>query len=257
MHHIITGATRGIGRAIAQNLAAKGLPTVLVARRNDAGSALAAEIGARFVPGDLSTVAGIRATAAALAGLPIASLIHNAGVWPRRREIGPDGLELAFVVNHLAPYLLNRLLADALAGARIVQVSAGLYVFGRVDLARTPTGESFSGLRTYADSKRCNVLLSRRYVPPGATLNLVHPGVVRTTLGEGGVGDFLLRPLKRFWLSPEVGALGPVRLATDPALHGVSGRWYDQEMEKPWHAASDAPELAEALEAHAVRVGGL
>ena len=75
---------------------------------------------------------------------------------PRR-----NGLEQAFVTNHLAPFLLNHELEPLLvaSGARVVQVSAGLYVKGRADPARTPTGLDFHPVRTYADTKLCNLLL--------------------------------------------------------------------------------------------------
>src|SRR5687767_9688145 len=127
----VTGANRGIGEAIARDLVAKGRKVALVVRRPEAALELARSRGAppgqtAVVAGDLSTLAGIRAAAAGiLACGPLDVLVHNAGLWPRSRVLGPDGLESAFVVNHLAPFLLDALLLPALAsgGGRVVLVS--------------------------------------------------------------------------------------------------------------------------------------
>jgi NAD(P)-dependent dehydrogenase (short-subunit alcohol dehydrogenase family) len=178
------------------------------------------------------------------------------------KELNADGLEASFVVNHLAPWILNRVLHPQLrsSGARVVQVSAGLFAAGHVDLHRTPTGEDFSALRTYANTKRANVFASRwlaaRWDVP---LNLVHPGVVRTGLGDsgGGVLDLLMRPVKALWLSPAEGARGPCHLATNPALAGRSGLWYDRLDERPWPAAAEDSALGEALAQQADRLAGL
>ena len=261
--YVLTGGTRGIGAAIAASLVAQGHTVALVARRVDVAQAQAAQLSATgpgqasVVPGELGSLAGAAAAVAAIAGLsePIAALIHCAGIWPTRRELSPEGLERAFVVNHLAPLALNRGLSARLAGdgARVVQVSAGLYVLGRISLEQTPRGGDFSALRTYATTKQCNVLASRvqaaRWQAAGGpTLTLVHPGVVRTDLGvmSGPLG-WLLRQVKRTWMTPEQGAQGPVWLATDPALTGVTDQWFDQRSAQPWHAAGADLALGEAL----------
>ena len=115
-------------------------------------------------------------------------LVHNAGVWPTRLERNEDGVEQAFAVNHLAPFQLNLALEDRLR--RVVQVSAGLYVKGRVDPDRTPAGADFHRMRTYCDTKLANLLVlplfARRWQDAGVTIDAVHPGVVRTRLGDPG-----------------------------------------------------------------------
>lgn len=170
---VVTGGGRGIGYAVAAELLRNGCEVVLVARDGQRGeaarSALAASAGTRvrLVVGDLSSVRTVRATAQALRdSCPrIDVLVHNAGLWPSRRVLNEDGLEQAFATNHLAPFLLNHELEPLLtaSAARVVQVSAGLYVKGRVDPERTPTGLDFHPVRTYADTKLCNLLLVPRF----------------------------------------------------------------------------------------------
>ncbi|MEU0480402.1 SDR family NAD(P)-dependent oxidoreductase [Streptosporangium sp. NPDC006013] len=240
---VITGGNRGIGLATAEEFARRDHRVVIVAR-NPAAAGEAARLGADLVAGDLSTLKGVRAVAEALAGTcpRLDVLVHNAGVWPSARRLTEDGFEESFAVNHLAPFLLNHLLEDRLA--RVVQVTAGLYVKGRADLVRTPAGTDFSPLRTYADTKLCNLALmplwAERWKPRGITIDAVHPGVIRTGLGDrGGPVGVLLKTAKLLWKAPADGAAPVVRLALDQA---GTGRYFDVDRELP--LASVAADLA-------------
>ena len=182
---IVTGANRGIGLAVARALVARGCRVVMLSRDRERGERALDDLqgagpgAAELVVGDLASAREIRAAAAALlqACPRIDVLIHNAGLWPSRLERNEDGLEHAFVVNHLAPFLLNHLLEARLVEgrSRVVQVSAGLYVKGRPDPARTPTGEDFHPLGTYPTTKLCNLLLVPRFADRwralGVTIN--------------------------------------------------------------------------------------
>ncbi len=259
---VVTGANRGIGYAVAEQLVARGAHVVLLVRDRARGDQARQALTARgpgtvsLVLGDLGTVGDAHAAAAALrdACPRIDVLVHNAGVWPSRREVDEQGLERAFVVNHLAPFVLNHALSPRLcaARARVVQVSAGLYVKGRPDPARTPFGQDFHPLGTYPTTKLCNLLLmplfAERWRGLGVTINAVHPGVIRTGLGEreGALG-LLLRAVKRLWKSPEEGARPVVRLATDPALEGVTGRYFHLETETPLLPVAADRGMAERL----------
>jgi NAD(P)-dependent dehydrogenase (short-subunit alcohol dehydrogenase family) len=242
---VVTGANRGIGLAVSRALALEGCRVFMVvrdrARGIDAERELAAAGDVRLVQGDLSTPETTRIAARQiLEACPrIDVLIHNAGVWPTRLERDEDGIERAFAVNHLAPFLLNHLLVPALVrGSRVVQVSAGLYVKGNVDPERTPRGDDFHAIRTYATTKLANLLLLERFAEQlgahGVTINALHPGVIRTGLGDRpGLLGLLLRGVKRLWKTPEAGAVPVVRLALDPTLEGVTGRYYHLEQEMP------------------------
>jgi len=265
---IVTGGNRGIGRAVACAMADQGWRVVVLARNAEQGRAAVDALpgeGHALVVGDLADRAGVARAAdqldAACAGLD--ALVHNAGIWPSRRVLNADGVEMAFAVNHLAPYQLNLLLEDRLkeGGARVVHVNAGLYVKGKVDPEVTATGGNFHSIRTYADTKLCNAallpLFARRWENSGVTVNAVHPGVIRTGLGDrpGPLG-VLLRLVKRRWAAPEEGARPVVRLATDPALDGITGRYFDVDREIPLADAARDAGLAESLWAQAARLTG-
>jgi NAD(P)-dependent dehydrogenase (short-subunit alcohol dehydrogenase family) len=122
----------------------------------------------------------------------------------------------------------------------VVQVSAGLYVKGRVDLDRTPSGADFHRMRSYCDTKRANLLLvplfARRWQDAGVTIDAVHPGVIRTSLGDpGGALGAVLRLVKRRWAPPETGAAPVVRLADETG----TGRYFNIDTEEPLPSEAD------------------
>jgi len=264
---VVTGATSGIGLALAEALAARVGTLVLVGRDAARLDAALMRVRARAAPSaqlvamraDLSSVSATRALAARIrAELPqLHVLIHNAGIWPMKRALTAEGFEEAFAVNHLAPSVLNAALRDLLvasAPSRVVQVTAGLYVKGRVDLNGDARGARFGKLHTYPTTKLWNLLatlaLSRSLEGSGVTVNAVHPGVVRTGLGDArGLLGWAMRRVKRRWLSPAQGALGPLRLAVAPELDGVTGRYFDQLAEVPLHPSARVPGLADAVAA--------
>lgn len=271
---IVTGGNTGIGKAIAQALAAKQAHVVIVSRDPQKGAQTVADIQKAadhdkvdLVVGDLGSILSTQQLAdTLLERFPdIAVLINNAGVWPLKRQLNEDQLETAFMVNHLAPFILsNRLLPrlKANAPARIVNVNAGLYVNGKVDLDKTPYGQDFSRMGTYANTKLCNVLftreLSKRIEGSGVTVNAVHPGVIRTNLGEtSGIMGALLRLVKRSWDTPEAGAKAPVWLAASPDVDGVNGQYFNlQEVTEVNDRAKDA-ELGQKLWDLSVSLAGI
>ena len=228
---VVTGGNRGIGHAVCRSLVDKGFRVVPVVRGDAEAARLWAELDVDVVVGDLSSRRAVAALAGELLALPrIDVLVHNAGVWPTRKVCNTDGLEESFAVNHLAPFQLNLALESRLR--RVVQVSAGLHVKGRVDPDRTPAGADFHRMRTYCDTKRANLLLvpmfARRWQDAGVTIDAVHPGVIRTRLGDpGGPLGLVLRAVKRSWATPEAGAAPVVRLADQ---HGT-GRYFDVDRE--------------------------
>ncbi|MEO3787728.1 SDR family NAD(P)-dependent oxidoreductase [Actinocorallia sp. B10E7] len=239
---VITGGNRGIGLATAELLVAGGAKVALVARSREQGEAAAARLGenAELVVGDLADRAGVTALAGELRERfpDLRTLVHNAGIWPSKRVLNADGFEQAFFTNHLAPFLLNHLLEDRLeeCGSTVVQVSAGLYVKGKVDPERTPTGQDFHAIRTYADTKLANLMMlplfAERWKDAGVTVNALHPGVIRTGLGDrrGPIG-LLLKLVKRSWQPPEEGGRPVARLVTD--VPATSGAYFDVDKEIP------------------------
>lgn len=238
---VVTGGNRGIGYAVCEALARKGFQVVATTRNKEAPLPR----GVTAVEGDLSSRRTVAALAATLSDRypEIDLLVHNAGVWPTRLKLNEDGIEESFAVNHLAPFQLNLALEPSLR--RVIQVSAGLHVKGEVDPEITPWGKNFHRIRTYCDTKRANLLLipefAKRWHDAGVTIDAVHPGVIRTDLGDpGGALGVLLRLIKRRWSPPEAGAAPIVGLMTPTG----TGRYFNMEAEEP---IPEDPELAQHL----------
>lgn len=258
---VVTGANRGIGRAVAEALDARGFRVMLVGR--DAAGLEAARVSLRgpaeVVIGDLGCLSGVRAVARELLdrARTLDVLVHNAGLWPSRRERNEDGLERAFAVNHVAPFVLNHLLEERLreSRTRVIGVSAGLHVKGRVDLERTPIGDDFHPILTYATTKLCNLLMMPLWAErwsSGPTIASVHPGVIRTGLGDRpGMLGAVLSLAKRLWASPEEGARNVVRLVDQPG----TGRYFHLDQEAPF--TRDDRALARALWDRTAKIAGL
>lgn len=259
--YVVTGGNTGIGKAVALALARQQQHVVIVSRDPTEGAAAVAELrtqsgnpGVDCVTGDLGSIAGTQRLADTLLDqLPgLAVLVNNAGVWLSKRVLTSDGLETTFMVNHLAPFILSQRLLPRLQAnrpARIVNVSAGLYALGRMDLERTPYGHDFGRLRTYATTKLCNVLCTRVLAEQvdgtGVTVNAVHPGVINTKLGDmPGLLGRLLRLVKRRWATPEQGAEAPVWLATAPEVAETNGQFFDRFKPVPFAKAAQDLDLA-------------
>ena len=256
---IVTGATSGIGRALAQALATAGLTVGVVARDADRGeearSAISAASGNERVElliGDLSDLSSVRRLAETLAGAhkAIDILVHCAGVYTRRRALTADGLETMFATNHGGPFLLTNLILDQLrAGpARILVLSAPSTV--RLDFDDLQSERRFRSLSAFGASKAADLLftfeLARRLEGTRVTANAIHPGLVRTNLMRDAPA-----PLRwATWVvsrSPARAAEAIVPLALAPEYEGLTGRFYHagREIDAPPYTRD--PEVARRL----------
>jgi NAD(P)-dependent dehydrogenase (short-subunit alcohol dehydrogenase family) len=248
--YIVTGANAGIGKAVAGGLAKRSLPVLMLCRNRSKAEQAIEEIRSKvkdaeikLVIGDLSDNAGVRLAAENLLreAPRIAALINNAGIWMTRCELNADGIEQSFYVNCLAPFLLVNLLMDRLkesAPARVVNVNAALYVFGHVDMEKTPYGKDFNMFRTYCNSKLAGVIttieLARRLKGTGVTINALHPGVIRTSLGvTHDLKGKLLKLSKVLFKTPDKGAEPVIYLATSDDMKDRTGRFFMLNKEIP------------------------
>lgn len=258
MDTLVTGASRGIGRALALALARRGAPGDRVfALARDLGrlEALAGEAPgpARIVPVelDLSRLERAQKVGRELcAEVADAVLVHDAGVWPTTCQ-RVDGLEIGFLTNCLGPLALQAPLLEAGRLRRVLVVSAGLLVKGRFDPDHTPTGADFSPFRTYCSTKLAGAAAMRDVARwyPTVDFAVVHPGVVRTDLGalRGPLGA-LLGLIKRRWESPETCAARLCRLLDRPRWAEVPGEapWFFEADEAPWPVVVDRVQPAVA-----------
>ena len=243
---VVTGATRGIGRAAAMRFAELGADVVLVGRDERAlddvrleAKRVAKNDRVFWVRADYASLASVRAAGEEIVHRwpAIHVLVNNAAVNSARRAQSVDGHEMSYAVNHLAPFLLTTLLVPALAKAapsRIVEVTSIFTHLGRVD-AKDPMFERrrYDSTRAYTQSKLANTMtsieLAERLEGAGITVNCVSPGLVATDLlREHWI--FSARPLRGLWrkllLTPEQAAERIVRVATAPSLANVTGQCF-------------------------------
>jgi len=243
---LVTGATDGIGRAAATAFAARGATLTIVGRDREKTERVLAELKAGsgndkvdLLLCDLSRLAEVRRAAEEFKAKHdrLDVLANNAGATFRSPMLGPDGFELTFALNHLAPFQLTTSLLDlikATPNARVVSTSSAMQARGRLDLTKTATSLEGSGPGAYATSKLANILftkdLQRRLEGTTATANCFHPGMVRTRFGAFGSDQGFLVNLvyalaKPFAITPEEGADSLVWLATSPEAASLRGEY--------------------------------
>jgi NAD(P)-dependent dehydrogenase (short-subunit alcohol dehydrogenase family) len=230
---LITGATDGLGRRVAEDLAATGAAILLHGRNPEKGRSALSEIRRatgserlRYLNGDFSSLDAVRRLAddVAAAHPRLDILVNNAGLGagprPGIRETSSDGWELRFAVNYLAPFLLTRRLlpllrraAEESGEARIVNVASAAQQ--AIDFDDPMLERNYDGMRAYSQSKLALVMftfdLAAELEESGVTVNALHPaslmdtkmvrewfGKPRTSVGEGA------RALERLVLSEDV-----------------------------------------------------
>jgi NAD(P)-dependent dehydrogenase (short-subunit alcohol dehydrogenase family) len=257
---LITGATDGIGKQTALDLARQGHRVLLHGRNLERGQAVLAELCAatngaatgsaalEYFNADFASLAEVRRLAAEVQAKHerLDALIANAGVYLTQRQLSADGYELTFAVNHLAHFLLTNLLLDTLkrsAPARIVVVASQVHRSGRLDFSDLHLARRYDGYTAYANSKLANVLftyaLAERLKGTGVTVNALHPGVIGTKLlhvgwGLGGAGV-------------DAGAQTSVYLAASPKVADVTGKYFEDKREQASSRASHDEQLQAEL----------
>lgn len=242
---LITGATNGIGTAIAEAMAKDYDELYLVCRSEQKGQKIIDQLKAdtgnqNIFPliGDMAKLADVRSVAEQFLALgkPLQLLVNNAGIVNTSRQLTVDGYEETFAVNHLAYFLLTELLRDrivASAPARIVSTASEAHAMCKgVNFDDLGFETGYKTFKVYGHSKLCNILwtqeLARQLEGTGVAVNCVHPGAVRTGLGtqNGWFGKALTALVAPFFKTPAQGAETSIYLARSAEGGEVSGGYY-------------------------------
>jgi NAD(P)-dependent dehydrogenase (short-subunit alcohol dehydrogenase family) len=256
---LVTGATNGIGKATALALAQMGATVVIVGRNPAKCAAVVSEIkqisgndAVDAISGDLSIMAEVRQVAAQFQAnyQKLHVLINNAGGAFGKREVTVEGFERTFALNHLNYFLLTTLLLETLqasAPARIVNVSSDSHKGAHLDFDDLQSERGNFVFNAYGRSKLAVVVfsyeLARRLSGTGVTVNVLHPGLVRTGFAGnlGAVPSAAINFFMRFvGMTPAQGAQTSVYLATSPSVEKVSGKYWEKSKAVPSsHTAYD------------------
>lgn len=270
---VVTGATNGIGEAIAEAMAQQGADLVIVSRNAEKCAATVQRLqretnnpNIRFYAADLSVQAEVRDLAqrlrADLTRLDV--LVNNAGAWFTERELSADGIEMTWALNHLNYFLLTEALrplllatADTHGNARVINQSSMAHHEGEMHWDNLQfegnwdsdgRGSSGPGWAVYSQSKLANVLhafaLARQFEGTGVVANAVHPAVVVTGFSQNnGIIYKLAAPVRRLLnrATPASGAQPAVYLASAPDAATITGAYYGppQQREDVKPLASD------------------
>ncbi|MDL2345080.1 SDR family oxidoreductase [Deinococcus sp. MIMF12] len=235
---LVTGATGGIGKETARELARMGARVFVVGRNARKTEDAAREVGAAgHLVADLSEMGEVRRAAAEFREREgrLDVLVNNAGAFYAQRQETRGGTEMTWALNHLAPFLLTRELLPLLRGSRqgrVVTVSSAAHAQGRMRWDDPEFRRGYRGWAAYGQSKLANVLFARELArrEPGLLSNSLHPGLVRSGFAHnnGGLVGRVWGLVDRFGITPQQGARTSIRLAADPSLL-LSGRYFSQE----------------------------
>jgi NAD(P)-dependent dehydrogenase (short-subunit alcohol dehydrogenase family) len=240
---LVTGATDGLGKGVATELARDGARVLVHGRDDERGAQTLRELKdetgndkLEWYRADLASLEEVRTLAERVASdhdrLDV--LVNNAGVGTSvpgggARMESADGHELRFAVNYLAPFLLSRLLEPLLvasAPARIVNVSSG----GQADLRFDDLmlERDYDSWQAYCQSKLALVMLTLdladELADRGVTATCLHPGTFMPTKMVLEAGRTPVDTL-------ETGIEATLRLARDPELEGVTGKYFARTVE--------------------------
>ena len=245
---IITGATSGIGKLTAKKYASMGSDLLCINRNEKKSFALKTEIESQYqvkydyIIADLGNIEQINRAADKLSNLsrPIDVLIHNAGIFLSKQQLTPEGLDLVFVVNHLASFIINYKLIDKLKSqpnARIILNNSEGHRFAAWGLKLDDLNFSkrrYSGSKAYGSAKLAQLLsmliFDEQFKDSNVTINAMHPGAVHSDTGkENGKAYkwFKKNLLSKFLRPTEISAEALYYLGVSPKLKDVSGKFFN------------------------------
>ncbi|XP_072387738.1 retinol dehydrogenase 14 isoform X2 [Diabrotica undecimpunctata] len=248
---IVTGATGGIGKETARELAKRGAKVIIACRNVESAKKVRDELAEDTKNQniivkklDLSSQKSIREFAEDINRTEsrLDVLVHNAGTAENKLKKSEDGIELTMATNHFGPFLLTHLLIDLLkrsAPSRIVVVASELYRLASLNLDNLNPSSTWCPEYWYYVSKYANICftleLARRLEGTGVTVNCLHPGMI-----DSGIWRNVPIPLswglkliiKCFFKTPKQGCQTSVFLACSEEVKNVSGRYFRDCSEK-------------------------
>jgi len=230
---LLTGATDGIGKQTAYELAAKNAILLMHGKNINKGLTVRDEIITKtkntnifYFNADFTFLKEIEKLSKNIhKKIPhIDILINNAGIYENERIIIPGGIEKNFMVNHLASFSLTLRLLDLLKTskcARIINVSSMIHA-NNIDFENLNGEKYYSGESAYSLTKLCNILftneLSLKLKNHHITVNALHPGVINTKLLRAGWG--------KFGSSAAEGAKRILYLADSDEVKNITGKYF-------------------------------
>lgn len=262
---LITGATSGIGKVTAQELANQGATVVINGRNLEKCQntinyikKITGNTKVDFILADLSSQNEVRKLADQFKNQynKLDILINNAGVILGDRQDSVDKIEMTFAINHLSYYLLTNLLLNTIktsAPSRIINVSSAIHSWASINFEDIESKKGYNGMNAYSQSKLANILftyeLARKLGKSEVTVNTMHPGLVATNLGANmnGQDGKSWRSFIQTGISPEEGAQTILYLATSPKVENITGKYFENKKAIPSSKESYDIEVAKKL----------
>ena len=251
---LITGATDGIGKQAAIDLAKMDYHVIVHGRAEESVNQTIKDIGEETGKDDLKGFSGDFESLSQVRELAqkinqsydhLDILVNNAGIFQTEKQTTEDGFEKTFQVNYLSHYLFTRLLKSLLLksdNARVVNVSSMVHATA-IDFENLQGEQNFVGSKAYGISKLCNVLftykLARETEKENLTSNCLHPGVISTKLLKQNYGDI--------GNAVQEGSDNIVYAATSEKLDGISGKYFVNKMPQSSATISYEPGVQDTL----------
>ena len=274
---LIAGATSGIGLATARKLAELGAQVNFIARNKKRAEEtkkiienLSNNKECRYYLGDLSDQSSLKELTEEIKRdfNRIDVLINNVGGVFKDFTLSRDGIEMTMATNHFSYFFLTLSLLDLLKNApaaRVVNVSSDSNLKGKIDFESFTQNKNYFILNAYAQSKLANILftkyLSKLLAGTHITVNCLHPGTVKTSIGKKGTGFLISQAwglvTKVIGITPEEGAKTSVYLASSPKVEGISGQYFNQCKPGKYNPVADSESLQEKLWVESLRMTAL